>query len=304
MACRPAPAFLRSNPVGFHFGLIGEGRTVRANLRLNNTTSEPLTIETIATSCGCTTVSDLKTVPAQRSAMLTISFRSGGRPGRIQQSVAVVTKEYPDRPFVISMTGQVVPVLTMNPPAIDLGVVRSSERRHFRSTLSKVDGKALHITIPNDTNRSIYKIVPQADRSTVELRGTIIVPSTAGNYEESIRLRLDDPLLPTVIVPVRFTVASEFSVQPAHLNFGIVPLRGVLQQNVRIRGQFPQSLRIVTAPPQVSAMLRCVNSGEYVLNARTTTTSRADLLSSQVVLATGNAKQPKIIVPVYAAFAR
>ena len=113
-------------------------------------------------------------------------------------------------------------------------------------------------------------------------------------------LRLNDPFVPTLTIPVFWTTAGSYHCLPQAVNFGSVAPGAVVEQQVRLSGPDVTHLRVVSTPPGWAAHLQPARSGTVTVILRGS--SKGGLLHSSLVLATGNAHEPYIAIPVYAVF--
>jgi hypothetical protein len=104
-----APPRLAVEPTAFDFGRVRAGRRVDKELVLRNHGGRELQIASIATTCGCTVVSDhAKTVPAGGRTVLRVAFTAPSKAGRTVKSVLVKTND-PERPTVeVKLSAEVV----------------------------------------------------------------------------------------------------------------------------------------------------------------------------------------------------
>ena len=91
-----------------NFGEIKEGEKVKHTFRFKNTGSNPLKVENVKASCGCTTPRWTKEeVAPGAEGMIEVEFNSQGRAGVARKTVTVTTNTDP-RNKILSFTGEVV----------------------------------------------------------------------------------------------------------------------------------------------------------------------------------------------------
>ncbi len=91
-----------------NFGEIKEGEKVKHTFRFKNTGSNPLKVENVKASCGCTTPDWTKEeVAPGGEGMIEVEFNSQGRAGVARKTVTVTTNTEP-RNKILSFTGEVV----------------------------------------------------------------------------------------------------------------------------------------------------------------------------------------------------
>jgi hypothetical protein len=96
-------------PAAFDFGRIRAGRRVDKELVLRNHGGRELEIVSVATTCGCTVVSDYaRTIPAGGRTVLRVAFTAPAQAGKTVKSVLLKTSD-PDRPTVeVKLSADVV----------------------------------------------------------------------------------------------------------------------------------------------------------------------------------------------------
>lgn len=91
-----------------NFGEIKEGEKVKHTFRFKNSGSNPLKVENVKASCGCTTPRWTKEeVAPGAEGMIEVEFNSQGRAGVARKTVTVTTNTDP-RNKILSFTGEVV----------------------------------------------------------------------------------------------------------------------------------------------------------------------------------------------------
>lgn len=98
----------------FDFGVVVNGVIIEKDLTIRNTGEVDLVVETVTTTCGCTTASlDAMTIPAGESAILHIEFDSGAHgpdlTGQIMRQVILISND-PDTPeTTVAFTADILP---------------------------------------------------------------------------------------------------------------------------------------------------------------------------------------------------
>lgn len=92
----------------YDFGSIREGELVEYSFRFKNTGSEPLVVNNVSASCGCT-VGDKPQAPVKPGELgfIKVKFNSANRPGEAHKSVTVSSNASPAFPELI-MKGTVL----------------------------------------------------------------------------------------------------------------------------------------------------------------------------------------------------
>lgn len=278
---------------------MSEGAVAERTVRLHNTSDAPLYVERVGASCGCTTTQAPQSIPPQGSAPLTVRFDSHNRVGPIHQSVRLYLAGH-QAPLTISTTGQVARDIAFSARSLDLGDGTSGAPATL--TVTRVDNKPLSVSLvkaPHPLRARVKQVSPSSARLVV----SFAAPSLAGVQEKEITLGLNCPGLPATTIPVRWATPGLYQMTPEQVNFGVVSPGTARKQQVRLSGADVSKLRVLSCQGGVSAhLLRRAGSRQAVLSiVYRPKGGQGSLLRGHVVLATGEARQPRLIVPVYAA---
>ncbi|MFZ9754777.1 MAG: DUF1573 domain-containing protein [Bacteroidia bacterium] len=91
------------------FGTIKMGPKAETSFSFTNTSSVPVVITQAKPSCGCTTPSYTNTpiMPGQ-TGEVKASYGTEGRPGQFDKTITVTFDQFPDKPVVLSIHGNVI----------------------------------------------------------------------------------------------------------------------------------------------------------------------------------------------------
>ncbi|RQO31072.1 hypothetical protein DBR32_10225 [Taibaiella sp. KBW10] len=82
----------------FNFGTIKDGDVVEHTYKFKNTGANPLIIDDVIATCGCTIPSYTKTpVPPGQNGEIKISFNSKGKAGNVDKAITVISNAEQDR---------------------------------------------------------------------------------------------------------------------------------------------------------------------------------------------------------------
>ena len=91
------------------FGKIQEGVVAEYTFTFTNSGNQPLVIEDVRPSCGCTSPSWSKEpVAPGQTGMIRVAYNSNGRPGSFYKSVSI-TSNVPNETKVLYIKGEVIP---------------------------------------------------------------------------------------------------------------------------------------------------------------------------------------------------
>lgn len=108
--CNPGQPVIELPQTNHDFGQVRQGEIVTIQLPVRNVGQRELRIESVATSCGCTSAEvEPTTIPPQGEGTLTIRYNSGLHPdqGPILR-IVYITSNDPERPEVqVQIRGEV-----------------------------------------------------------------------------------------------------------------------------------------------------------------------------------------------------
>ena len=85
---------IRVEPAGFDFGAVVAGRTLRKEFRLRNAGDQPLLLQRVRTSCGCTVGKLARTsLEPGAATALVVSLTTGSSRGHLVKSVVVPSND-------------------------------------------------------------------------------------------------------------------------------------------------------------------------------------------------------------------
>jgi len=195
----------------FDFGQVYQGEKVSHTFRFSNLGDEPLHIEKVRTSCGCTAalLSEMEIPPGEGGEIET-TFDSGRFRGPVTKTVYLYSSD-PVQPVAqFHLRGTVQPEIEQSPERIDLGVmtpevekvarVELINRGHEEITLSSLEVTAEElraelaetVLAPGQKGQIVVRVQPRA--GTSRLNGYVIVQTSS-------------TVTPQLRIPVHGTVA-------------------------------------------------------------------------------------------------
>jgi hypothetical protein len=131
-------------------------RTIVAKYRFTNTGKEPVTIEAVRTSCGCTTATlAKKDYSPGESGEIEARFDLGGRVGHQEKAILVTTKEARQKPSVLHLVVEIPETVKVQP---ELVLWRVGEA---------ADPKTITVTVADGSPAKILAVV--ADTPTIKV---------------------------------------------------------------------------------------------------------------------------------------
>lgn len=152
----------------YDFGSVEQGEKVKNVFRFSNTGKDPLVIERVQTSCGCTAaITSAKTIQPGQTGTIETTFNSERFYGQVHKTVSVYSND-PDEALIrLTIRGRVV---------TDVVIVPYRELFFGLVEHNKVASKSFLLTQGGVTPLEVTKAECDLDFITTE-----IVPGTTGN---------------------------------------------------------------------------------------------------------------------------
>lgn len=191
--------------------------------------------------------------------------------------------------------------LRLDPPQLALGSIPVKSAKSAHTTLTRLDGKPLHVTGIQAPAR-IKVRAERAALNAVRLVASVEAPGVAAQYWDKIVLRTDDAAQPEITLLASYKATGHYTISPPEINFGVMNSSQAAQRSVRVRGPRAASLRVLAAPPGVAVTLRSLPTGECLINTLYRAQGgKGQVTAGKIVLATGTPGQPRLTIPLYAA---
>lgn len=290
-----------ASPTNIDFGSVSDGVIVDRAVVLTNRTSRPVRITRIMTSCGCTTVKTPHVINPNGTATVDIRFNSADRVGNAQKLIDITyrsdTREYD---ILVKLHGNVKQFISAIPiDGVDLGTLDKGHKKSQPIELTRDDGLPLHVAkLIKSPNVSVSSM--RASGATMIFMVTAKAPYVAGHYSDAVTVELGDDKR-TYVVPVQFSVPSLYRLSQKNVNFGVISDSSTPKQVVSISGPALEGLSIALSPRYLKASVTMDNPQKANLTVRFVGDRfYRTALTAPIYLRTNNAKEPEIVVPVFA----
>jgi hypothetical protein len=165
-------------------------KQVIAKYRFTNTGKEPIKIENVKTSCGCTTAGLKKTEYAPgESGEIEAKFEFGGRTGKQEKGIAVAVAGVP-QPTILRLLVDIEEPVKMQPQFVIWNVGDKPNAQIIRLTVAD-DVPAKILSVESDNPMIKTQLTPQQNGKAYELQ---ITPSdTVRSAAATLIIRTDYP---------------------------------------------------------------------------------------------------------------
>lgn len=308
------------------FGKVQQGEDVVHNFVFSNKGGGDLRIEGVKSSCGCTTalISD-KTVPPGGTGEIKATFSTRGRRGTQRKTISVTTNDPEKNRVTLSLGGEIVVPLTLEPPRLSFRDVLAGEGQS--STVRVIladDWKECLITDIISTNPHIEGRVDRADLSKKK-RG--FLTSLAGLFrrgeekEEAVETTLHVRIQPDApkgrihgrinlkyegeskgeaVLPVYARVVGNIGALPERLSMGSIPPEEGKEMSFVVsdrRGRDLTLESIETGSDFISATQQPVDASSTRIIVRVKPGAPEGALRGLMKMRTGDSGEPVVEVP-------
>lgn len=240
------------------FPLARQGSTVHHTFTVHNNLSEPIRIDKIDSSCGCTAanVSVGTEIPPDGVLGVPVSMELGGKDGQAESQVTLQMAGRPD-PIVLTMKGN---VHADCPPTIDFGNVKrgAEEMRVFHVKRFPAQPPLLlagHKT--DDTLLSVkYPSVPMDESVEVQVRLRANIPF--GVIDELLEMQINDVEAPIKSIRIRGYVLSPLEVSERTVFFGQLKADETLSKSLTLISPYGAPLQVVSVENSRPEVFSCV----------------------------------------------
>jgi hypothetical protein len=232
-------------PVKRHdFGTVAVAAKTEFRFPIQNTTGKPLHIQSVRTSCGCTTaIIETPYVEPGKTGWIVARYNTDTHRGRKGATITVVI----DQPFYtearLRVDGYIRQDMVFHPGSIDFGT-QSLGQELTRSAKILYAGRSDWAVVDVLSNKPWMSVdVKQESRSggnaTYLLTVTLAPSAPAGFFQDELIVVTNDRAMPRVPLRVSGELESELTISPQSIAIGSVQPGEVIEKRLVIRGKEP-----------------------------------------------------------------
>ena len=295
----------------FDFGAIAQGAPVEHLFTINNAGSDPLKIERLNPSCGCTAASlSAQIIDPGNSATIRTVFDTTGFQGYKVKTVRVYSNDPQQPSIVLTLKGSVIPDVVVDPPRIFFGNVKKGSAASITVTVAGSEQNTVKIL--DVDSRSSDLVLKVEDTKTDHGSGKKITVNLkedlpVGTIRSRIAVKTSSEKNPVVQIPIFAKIVGEVQMVPADVSFGLIegPLSLDAIQRVALESSAGHPVRILSAESDNPAVAVDANSpedgskNELLVRLKQGTSGMIRALVT-VVTDHPDPTQNKLTLPVYA----
>lgn len=289
----------------YAFGAVDRGIPIEHRFAIRNDGTEPLQLEHLKSSCGCTVaLASGRDVPPGGTSEVLVRLDTSRITGRTAKTVSVYTND-PATPIIaLTLTGQVLADLVAAPTPLYLGRLRrgQSARREITVMPGRPDSseRVTWIENANPAVRATLEALPQGGGQRVVVDVDPAMP--LGRFNDRITLHTTSAREPDLVVGVFGSIEGDVLVVPPEVSFGVTDPERTPERDLHVRARGSTALKVVgvTAPEDVVEYdLATVEEGrEYRLRIRLRRGLAPGPVAGSIEIRTNLPGEDHLVVPV------
>lgn len=302
----PSPAIVINTPV-FNFGKVREGSIVEHEFKIQNQGNATLEVEKIYPACGCTVaVLSSDSIASGGEGSIKVTFDTEGFNGFKAKNIRIYTND-PQKPSsVVSLEGEVIPDIVVEPYRISFGNIRKGDKREIRAVVKPSGVKNTKILEVTSRNKNIVIRELDLKDGAKEIFVSLSPEVPIGVFRADVVIKTSDSENPIVPLPIFARIDGDLKFEPSDLGFGLIdgPISDSISKVVKLNYQGPGEITItdITSDNKaVSASILGSKKGkEFDLNVTLEPGAKGAIRARVVVKSDiQDSKQQKVELPVY-----
>ncbi len=233
-----------ANQTLHEFGTVARSAKTEHRFAILNIYKEPLELNGVRASCGCTTpiIEDKVIQPGQVGYILA-RFNTGTHTGQKQATLTVTLGKPAFRELQLTVKGYIRSDIVFNPGQLDFGTVAEGEGKNLEVDLAyagRSDWQVLGVTANAPFIKpSITEVSRKNGQIAYKISADLTAAAPAGPLNFQVILQTNDNRLKQVPIAVLGQVQAKLEVNPAQLALKNVKAGETLQERFVLRGIKP-----------------------------------------------------------------
>jgi len=194
----------------FAFGELFQGDKVTHAFTFSNSGDEPLIIEKVRSSCGCTAaIVSKKTLQPGESGEISATFDSHRFRGPVSKKIYLYSNDPQQKTFEFGLTATVKELLVSTPHRISAGPIQTGQQHSTTIELTNQGNTPLTVTEIKVQNQLLKTELDRATLppgETARLSINITPDNTRRKISSYVIVHTDSPKLPELRIPVFYLV--------------------------------------------------------------------------------------------------
>lgn len=286
----------------YDFGKIYISESVTHKFIFKNLGKGELIISNVKSSCGCTAALVSKDIlHKEEEGEVEVKFNSGHYVGKVTKSVMVNSNDPENSKYKLTITGEVIEEIRVNPKRINFGIIKKGEYctknieiktvPELKIDIKKVESPNLYITITKDKideNNSAYQVTISKYDYIGKFSGIVFVYTSSSKQE-----RID--------VPFSGEIVGDITIYPEVLSFGSIKLGQDVKKTVIVNfiNKDVKIEKIEAEPRNISYTISELNNiSTKVIDVKLGKDITIGKITGSLKIYTNSTIQPVINIPV------
>jgi len=241
-------------PIKNHnFGTVAVAAKTEFRFPIHNTLSTPMHIQSVRTSCGCTTaIIETQSIPPGESGSILARFNTGTFRGQKGATITVVISQPFYTEVRLRVDGYIRSDMVFHPGAIEFGNVEQGQPKSVTSRIlyaGRDDWKVVDVQSNQPwLTPSLTQVTRGGGRVEYDLAVGIREDAPSGFFQDEILIVTNDRSMPRVPLRVTGQVDSVLSISPQAIALGSLKPGQSVEKKLVIRGREPFTIAAIECP--------------------------------------------------------
>ncbi len=206
----------------YDFGEVEAGDEIEHTFVFENTGDDPLSIEEVLTSCGCTgALVTEKEVPPGGTGEVKATFHTRGFQGVVKKGLTVESNDPENRLVRLTIGGNVVSEVSVEPRYLDWGTLQPGDSpRPKKLSIRFLKGRGLRLEKIQSESPSVDLTKKSEDENRAVYSVALAKNLPTGRFAGRITIRSNSERVPEIYVPFQGQVQGNVRVIPQILSLG------------------------------------------------------------------------------------
>lgn len=229
----------------YTFPLVRRGATVEHVFTVENTFAQPITIERVTSSCGCTVahIAPGTVVPAGDSLKVPVKLDTEGKDGKVQSAILLYIKDRAE-PLTLRLNGF---VHADAPFMVDFGRVKRGTGVIQRFRVNRYPGQPPMRILSTSTKNSHLVTSHHSGESDdfVEVQVALNDDIPYGRFDDVLSLQTNDADAPVKDVRITGYVLTPLEISEKSVHFGVLRPEERIEKNVTLTAPYGEPLELL-----------------------------------------------------------
>jgi hypothetical protein len=290
----------------YDFGEVEAGEEIEHTFVFENTGDDPLSIEEVLTSCGCTgALVTEREVPPGGTGEVRATFHTKGFQGVVRKGLTVECNDPENSLVRLTIGGNVVSEVTVEPRYLDWGVIRPGDSpRPKKLSIRFLKGRGLRLEKIQSESPSVVLTKKSEDENRPVYSVGLAKNLPTGRFTGRITIQSNSERVPEVHVPFQGQVKGNVEVIPQILSLGRITPGKALTRHLTVSKTGKQGFTVQEVKATTEAIVTEIHEEKeeerYRIRVTYTPGSEAQgRIAERITILLNDGKEAFLEVPLY-----